>query len=285
VLAQEDIRPPVYLPVGWESIVFLFLFCFFLSSPLFSLFFFFLSYFLLALVSKAKTPHRKLQKENCKLLGWTGPAITWMDKELLITISLYCPGADLFPPECLCNTAIKNTMQRTAKRNRQASGMSWTRQNTHDKGPLTALFVLPWSWPISTQVSLQSWQVSLKHHLFWRETFILAQVGADRSFPGQNSWQIHRRNISPLSGKGGAECRAELAHVGVRQLTTTVVKDTHCTALEILRVNWYWQSSKRKPQFYLTFLPHERKWLASAYIPADHWTTFETPPIREGPSH
>jgi hypothetical protein len=25
----------------------------------------------------------------------------------------------------------------------------------------------------------------------------------------------------------------------VRQLTTTVVKDTHCTVLEILRVNWY----------------------------------------------
>jgi hypothetical protein len=232
------------------------------------------------LVSKAKTPHRKLQKENCKLLWWTGPAITWMDTEPLITICLHCPGADLFPPEWVCNT-----MQRTAKRNQQASGMSWTHQNTHDKGPLTALLVLPWIWPISTQVSLQSWQISLKHHLFWRETFILPQVAADRSFPGQNSYQIHRRNISPLPGKEGAECRAELAHVGVRQLTTTVVKDTHCTALEILRVNWYWQSSKRKPQFYLTVLPCERKWLASAYIPADHWTTCETPPTLEGPSH
>jgi hypothetical protein len=62
-------------------------------------------------------------------------------------------------------------------------------------------------------------------------------VGENISFPGENSWQIQRRNISPLPGKGGAECRAELAHVVVRQLTTTVVKDTHCTVLEILRVN------------------------------------------------
>jgi hypothetical protein len=92
-LGQAATDPMVCLFTSWEAAFF------------FSLFSSFLSYFLSALVSKAKTWCRELQKEICKHLGQPGLTKIQMNTEPLTAACMCCPGADLFPLEWVSNPA------------------------------------------------------------------------------------------------------------------------------------------------------------------------------------